>query len=653
MASELSPFVEANYGWPYGSAGWNTEMDANLVKFSYLHDRNIDAIVASLPAIADGTAYFNTADNRLYFDAEGVRYSSPTPKWFEVTLRASGEVYQFDGSALTLKMNLSELATAINNDPAYHTTVDTALGTKVDTTDFDDAVDIIDASIATKVSTVDLADPTDPSKGAGMVGRKRSALSASVSKLSQFLNAQWVNIWEFDYLVTVKPNPADPNTWDWTPALQAAADSIAPNTANSGGMETPPAKGGVVYLPTGDYGITKYIWRSYVTIVGEASSNTFIIPFTGATGFLFDLQGTYDRPRGVGARYFTIAPNRNVSIDAGAGKSPVSALNIQGFEKQCSIRDVKIVNLTGTGIKSGDTQDMVIDDVEMRFLGMPLDIDARAVSDGGVVNRTNAVRFTNCRLENSGASSLQGLREIEFIGCKFEQSILNIVNPHGLDFIGCMWALGTSFAVNVSGFHRGIQFIGGSTDTGLAVGTGANTAKFITSTLALNLVSMSFRGHGPNAIDGECTAVDCLFDESDRPYVIGGGSTKFRGNNDANVTNGTGSLAPYNRTPVASYEVSTGTLTKTPTFNVWYQNNTMQTMELFLSMPYTTTSLASNFQVKKRHDSGAEYVVGSIQHPVLSGSGVDILTLTLLPGESYWHNRSGGSTAASLMAFYR
>lgn len=100
MASQLSPFVETNYGWPYGSSGWNLEMDANLVKFSYLHDRNIDAIVSSLPAISNGSAYFNTSDNRLYFDVGGQRYSSNTPKWFIVTLRSSGQTYQFDGSAL-------------------------------------------------------------------------------------------------------------------------------------------------------------------------------------------------------------------------------------------------------------------------------------------------------------------------------------------------------------------------------------------------------------------------------------------------------------------------------------------------------------------------------------------------------------------------
>ncbi len=106
MAAQNSPFVEATYGWPYGSNGWDGDMNTNLVKFSYLHDRNIDAIVSSLPAIVNGKAYFNTADNRLYFDANGQRYSSVTPKWFEVTLRTTGQVYQFDGTTLNLGSTL-------------------------------------------------------------------------------------------------------------------------------------------------------------------------------------------------------------------------------------------------------------------------------------------------------------------------------------------------------------------------------------------------------------------------------------------------------------------------------------------------------------------------------------------------------------------
>lgn len=183
MAAQNSPFVEGTYGWPYGSSGWNTEMDLNLVKFSYLHDRNIDAIVSSLPAIVDGKAYFNTADNRLYFDANGQRYSSVTPKWFEVTLRTTGEVYQFDGAALNLVPNSVDYTDELRDE---------------------------------------LADTVAPENGAALVGWKRSALSTAISSAKEMLNAQPVSIWEFAGFVTSKPNPSDPSTWDWTPAFNAA-----------------------------------------------------------------------------------------------------------------------------------------------------------------------------------------------------------------------------------------------------------------------------------------------------------------------------------------------------------------------------------------------------------------------------------------------
>ena len=102
MTQQTSPFIEGKYGWDLGESNWNLGMDDNLVKYSYLFDRNLDGIVASLPPIVNGTAYFNTTDDRVYFAAGGVFYSSPVPKWFEFTLRTTGETYQFDGATLNL-----------------------------------------------------------------------------------------------------------------------------------------------------------------------------------------------------------------------------------------------------------------------------------------------------------------------------------------------------------------------------------------------------------------------------------------------------------------------------------------------------------------------------------------------------------------------
>lgn len=100
MTQQTSPFIEGKFGWALGESNWNLGMDENLLKFSYLFDRNIDGIVASLPAPVNGQAYFNTTDNRIYYVVNGVFSSTPVPKWFEVTLRSTGEIYRFTGAIL-------------------------------------------------------------------------------------------------------------------------------------------------------------------------------------------------------------------------------------------------------------------------------------------------------------------------------------------------------------------------------------------------------------------------------------------------------------------------------------------------------------------------------------------------------------------------
>lgn len=108
MTQQTSPFIEGKFGWALGESNWNLGMDENLLKFSYLFDRNIDGIVSSLPAPVNGEAYFNTTDNRIYYAVNGVFSSTPVPKWFEITLRTSGDNYVFNGSALVLSNFVTE-----------------------------------------------------------------------------------------------------------------------------------------------------------------------------------------------------------------------------------------------------------------------------------------------------------------------------------------------------------------------------------------------------------------------------------------------------------------------------------------------------------------------------------------------------------------
>lgn len=98
MPQKTSPFLEGKWGWDLGEDLWNTGADENWLKFSYMFDSNVDGIVSSLPPAVNGTAYFNTVDNRFYFVVDGTYYSSPCPKWFVFVIRTTGETYQFNGT---------------------------------------------------------------------------------------------------------------------------------------------------------------------------------------------------------------------------------------------------------------------------------------------------------------------------------------------------------------------------------------------------------------------------------------------------------------------------------------------------------------------------------------------------------------------------
>lgn len=138
MAEKTSPFLEAKWGWPYGSNGWNTGADENWLKFSYMFDRNVDGIVSSLPPAVNGKAYFNTTDNRFYFVVDGTYYSSPCPKWFVFTIRDTGDTYQFNGTGVTILPNINNMqddidslfgedgASLIHNAPAANFSYDLA-----------------------------------------------------------------------------------------------------------------------------------------------------------------------------------------------------------------------------------------------------------------------------------------------------------------------------------------------------------------------------------------------------------------------------------------------------------------------------------------------------------------------------------------------
>lgn len=186
MTQKISPFVEGKYGWSYGESGWNLGMDENLLKFSFLFDRNVDGIVSSLPPAVSGAAYFLTADNRIYFAVNNTWYSTSTPKWFLLTIKATGLLYQYNGTSIepvasnsqldtrldSVEVTVSGLGSAALRPEAYFASA-TQLSTAITATN-----SYTDAGLATKLNTANLTNSSDITKGAALVGyRNRTLLS--------------------------------------------------------------------------------------------------------------------------------------------------------------------------------------------------------------------------------------------------------------------------------------------------------------------------------------------------------------------------------------------------------------------------------------------------------------------------------------------
>lgn len=75
-----SPYFDINYGWPYGSDGWNAGMDENLVRLSFLARNAVNEFVNTLPSSpspgyscilnSDGMAYIWLEDGYVFTPLE-------------------------------------------------------------------------------------------------------------------------------------------------------------------------------------------------------------------------------------------------------------------------------------------------------------------------------------------------------------------------------------------------------------------------------------------------------------------------------------------------------------------------------------------------------------------------------------------------------
>lgn len=297
MPQKISPFLEGKYGWNFGEGGWNSGMDENLTKFSFLFDKNIDAIVSNLPSNAvNGQAYFLTSDNRMYFRVEDSWYSSPTPKWFEFQIKNTGVVYRFDGTALSVVESTATLSEQLGQIEVVLSGLGSAAFEDSDHFATQANLDVFSAQANnyTDVLRSDLASPEGvnlvggaaseevliSSEGAFSVGYRRSVLATSIASVGEWLSAQAVNVWEYANLVTSKPSPNDPTTWDWTPAIQGAMDDLP--------------DGGVLQYPAGGtFRHGKVMIPKTVHLVGYGCT---LIPMGTEGGYEFAQEVIHDSP---------------------------------------------------------------------------------------------------------------------------------------------------------------------------------------------------------------------------------------------------------------------------------------------------------------------------------------------------------------------
>ena len=129
---------------------------------------------------------------------------------------------------------------------------------------------------------------SEQGKGAALVGYKRKALTTFVQSAQAMMDAQWVNVWEFADAITSKPNPTDPNTWDWTPAFQAAINfighaALAPSVSGGCLVIPPVAKNSVYKITEIEIPIDMAIFAYGSTIapVNQAQTRTHLFKFMG------------------------------------------------------------------------------------------------------------------------------------------------------------------------------------------------------------------------------------------------------------------------------------------------------------------------------------------------------------------------------------
>lgn len=288
---------------------------------------------------------------------------------------------------------------------------------------------VIDETHQLNDYTQQLTDSTDPRKGAGMVGWVRTTLSSAIDTVAKMFNSQRVNVWEFAHLVTVKPTPSDPATWDWTPAFKAAA--LVP---------------GIKQVPAGTY-------KLYRTIAIKLTGSGFVCD--GADSVKFVIDGTFvgsnvfELGDSVTATITKIAHFKGASFDL-SGTS-VAAVGLYGIRDGSTVKDLMINNFGGTAFRTA-------------LAGSGSGVASGKMCEGVIIDNVHAI--SSPTPVTGSVFVLDGLFESRLTGCKALGYTLGANNA-------------TGYSVGAGAESRGVEIIGCSSANMVNFGGSTNTNKGI------------------------------------------------------------------------------------------------------------------------------------------------------------------------------
>lgn len=196
---------------------------------------------------------------------------------------------------------------------------------------------------------IDLASSED-GLGSYMVGAARNPLAAAIStaiSVATVLSSISVSIWEFRNHVTDRPDEEDQNTWDWSPAIEAAFNSIGTYLPYTMGTNTRHASATLLF-PPGYYRCSEQVLADFSSYSGYIHGRPRLtITGYGATigcgvnqGFTWKVIGTLLNMSGLD---FITDPTVNYSYAMKLGDETKKTSN---YAVTGVLRDIRGFNLT-------------------------------------------------------------------------------------------------------------------------------------------------------------------------------------------------------------------------------------------------------------------------------------------------------------------